>query len=456
VRFASVGLLCLLLIQLPIMLGLLEVGVTPLPANALGFVLSAAVNFYLQRRFTFDNGVKGSVTTGLIKFLVTSLVSLGVNTLVVGVVLYGFGGFFPSAATSVRSAGFGMIDTWAALAALIGAVGGTGFNFLASHILRTFGRHHDGSDATMEIKTSVLNDEHVEVEETEQVPLLSEVRATVAGETLTVFMPAYKEADNLHQTVGALVSYLRSLDLFEFRVVVINDGSPDDTGIVADKLAKAFPDEVEAIHHKVNRGYGGALITGFNAAVQSGRRLWAFCDSDGQFDPTSFGTLLVTLFDDDGDKAVDLAVGYRIGRRNSDSAFRFWLGRAWHFFGKYAVGCNAEGKFLLSIHDVDCGIKAGFTKSLARIVEQLQGQAAAISPELIARTNLDCQVIAERGVTHLSRLAGVSTGDNPKVMIRSAWNVFKLGLRLRREVLFGWVSSPLEDAQNSLSMEAQQ
>lgn len=443
VRFAGTGLLCLLLVQLPIMLGLMEVGVTALPANAMGFLLSAVVNFYLQNRFTFGNVAKGSSVLGLSKFLGTSLVSLAVSSFVTGMVYYNLGGSILPVVSFVRSAGFGLLDTWAALAAFTGAVCGTGFNFTASWVFNTFGRPSD-ADTTVVITVP---------EETEQVPTLAEVRRAVRGETLAVFMPAYNEGQNLPTTVGALLKYLRSLNLFEFKLYIVNDGSPDDTGAVAEKLKMAFPGVVEVIHHKVNRGYGGALITGFNAVVESGLRLWAFCDSDGQFDPRSFGTLLVSLFDDNGDKAADLAVGRRIGRRNSDSAWRFWLGRAWHFFGRFVVGINAEGQHLLSVHDVDCGIKAGFTKSLARIVEQLGGQAAAISPELIARTNLDCQVITERGVTHLSRLAGTSTGDNPKVMIRSAVNIILLGLRLRKEILFGWVSDPAEDAKKTLTLE---
>lgn len=453
-RFASIGFLCLVFVQLPIMLVLTEAGVAVLPANAVGFVLSAVVNFYLQGRFTFDNVVKGDVALSLIKFLGTSLLSLGVSSLVMGLVFYNLGAAMPPAVAFVRAAGFGLVDTWVLLAGFIGGVAGAGSNFVASHLIRTFGHPMaDGrdDDATVEIKGSA----HVAADifaEDEQVPRFARVKKAVSGRSLAFFMPAYKEEGNLDRVVGTLIAYLRSLNLLEFRVFIVNDGSPDQTGAVAERLARVFP-EVAVIHHEVNRGYGGALITGFDATVSTGYDISGFFDGDGQFDPESIGTLLAALLDQDGEFTADMAAGYRLGRRSADSAFRFWLGRAWHFFGGFVVGKNASGERLLGVHDVDCGLKLFRTKSLARIVKQLGGQAAAISPELIARAILDGQTIVERGVTHLARQAGTSTGDDPRVMIRSAWNILLLGLRLRREILFGWVSGPADDVQTTLLAE---
>ena len=443
-RFASIGLLCLVLIQIPSMLVLMEVGVNALIANATGFMLSGVINYEAQRRLTFDGQVKGSWVKGLFKFQITSLFSLGVNTLVYAATFYGVGMLIPEVTALRGSFGLSWLDPLAMTAAFIGAVSGTGCNFIASRIF-TYGH----SDRHAEGEARVLNDEPAE---TERQPTLSEVRAAVAGDTLAVFMPAYKEGENLPNTVPALHAYLSTLGLVDFRIIIVNDGSPDNTGEVAEALAARY-DEVEVVHHPVNRGYGGALITGFQWVVSSGMRLWAFCDSDGQFDPRSFGTLLVALFTPELEKAADMAAGYRLGRRNSDSAWRFWLGRAWHFFGRFVVGRNADGEFLLSVHDVDCGLKAGYTKSLARIVNQLQGQAAAISPELIARTMLDRQTIVECGVTHLPRLAGTSTGDNPKVMLRSALQIIKLGIRFRTMRYFGWRHNAAGDALLTLSME---
>lgn len=274
------------------------------------------------------------------------------------------------------------------------------------------------------------------------------VSNAAVGRTLAVFLPAYKEEANLPGMIHDLVDYLRSLGLLEFRVFIINDGSPDATGAVADGLAHDYP-EVAVIHHPENRGYGGALITGFNAVVGTGFDWWAFMDSDRQFAPESLGTLFLGYVNSD----ADMVVGRRLGRRNADSPFRFYLGRAWHFFGRIVVGRAADGRYLLDVDDVDCGIKMGSIKSLNTIVTRLRGQAAAISPELIARTILAGQRIAECGVTHLARQAGTSTGDKPKVMIRSAWNILLLGAHFRWAYYFDWAKNAAEDAQHNLATE---
>jgi len=68
------------------------------------------------------------------------------------------------------------------------------------------------------------------------------------------------------------------------RVVIVNDGSPDATGEVADRLATRYPERVIVVHHAVNRGYGAAVRTGIEAALaQTDSRRLFLTDSDGQF-----------------------------------------------------------------------------------------------------------------------------------------------------------------------------
>lgn len=395
IRFASIGVACLIFVQVPLLLVLAKAGMNELAANAIGFVASAVVNYDLQRRCNFKS-VRGSWLAGAVTFQLTSLASLGVNTIIVAFLRYALG--------------------WpVVVAALLGGFCSSGFNFVVSRLVIFSSGKKDTSPMIREDK-----------------PTITKLRKRLAGKTLAVFLPAYREALNLPIVVRGLHKYLRSLRLAGFQIIIVNDGSPDNTGEVADQLAGQYR-EVVAVHHPVNMGYGGALTTGFRHAVQSGYDFWAFSDADRQFSSESFGTLLRALIDE----KADMAVGQRLGRRESDSQFRYWLGRAWHFFGMAVVGKNSQGGRLLSVSDVDCGMKVGVTASLAQIVPFLGGQAAAISPELIARSNIASHRIVERGVTHLSRVAGVSTGDDPRVMIRSALNIFKLGIRLRKERWFG-------------------
>ena len=82
---------------------------------------------------------------------------------------------------------------------------------------------------------------------------------------LSVFLPCYEEEGNVARTVERAVAVLRERDLDRFEIIVVNDGSRDRTGAIADALAGEY-DEVRVAHHAQNQGYGGALRTGFAEA----------------------------------------------------------------------------------------------------------------------------------------------------------------------------------------------
>src|SRR6185437_10591176 len=96
---------------------------------------------------------------------------------------------------------------------------------------------------------------------------------------LSVFFPAYNDAGTIASLVIRAVQVASKLTP-DFEVIVINDGSQDDTGPIIDELARTYP-QVRAIHHQRNRGYGGALRTGFAAATKD---LVAYTDGDAQYD----------------------------------------------------------------------------------------------------------------------------------------------------------------------------
>src|SRR5688572_27830644 len=96
---------------------------------------------------------------------------------------------------------------------------------------------------------------------------------------LSVFLPCFNEEASVTTTVERALAVLRERSLDRFEIIVVDDGSRDHTGTVADELA-ARHDEVRAVHHGQNRGYGAALRTGFDAA----KLPWIFfTDGDGQF-----------------------------------------------------------------------------------------------------------------------------------------------------------------------------
>jgi glycosyltransferase involved in cell wall biosynthesis len=98
---------------------------------------------------------------------------------------------------------------------------------------------------------------------------------------LTFFFPALNDAGTIGSLVIQAVQTAARLTP-DFEVIVIDDGSQDATGAIIDELARTYP-QVRAIHHGRNRGYGGALRSGFATATKP---IIAYTDGDGQFDPT--------------------------------------------------------------------------------------------------------------------------------------------------------------------------
>jgi len=397
VRFLAVAITCTLLQEAVLLILAGRFGVEKTFANGVGFAVSAQANFTLSAILTWgDRALDWSArhtAVRWVQFNSVAVAALLVNEGVFAIATHVFGA--PIVAASI-------------LGVLVGAL----LTFKGNNGI-TFRRR----------KATVLA---YALATTEQVPSVETVRPLTIGRTLVYFMPAYREGSNLPETVKATVTYLRQLLFAEFQCIIVNDGSPDNTGAIADELARAYA-EVVVIHHEHNRGYGGALATGFTAAVaartQAGAPfdLWAFSDADGQFQPESIGTLLVAQAQND----ADLATGRRDIR---ESKARHAIGRAWHAFSGRMVGRD-----LLTVSDVDCGLKLGRVSALAAFAHKLFGQQAAISPELIARSKLAGHTIEERVVTYLPRLSGKSTGDNPRVMFLSGLHVLLIGIALRLE-----------------------
>src|ERR687896_307347 len=154
---------------------------------------------------------------------------------------------------------------------------------------------------------------------------------------LSFFFPAYNDGGTIASLVIRAVQVASRLTP-DFEVIVVNDGSTDDTAAIVDELARTYP-QVRVVHHSVNRGYGGALRSGFAAAT---RELVFYTDGDAQYDPAEMAQLW-EAFDD----RVDLVNGYKISR--SDPLHRIVIGRIYHHTVKLLFG--------LRVSDVDCDFR---------------------------------------------------------------------------------------------------
>ncbi len=239
---------------------------------------------------------------------------------------------------------------------------------------------------------------------------------TLVTPSVAVFFPAYNEADNIATTVADAVRVLDQLG-GEYQVIVVDDGSRDQTAeVVAAAITAYAPSDVVLARHDVNRGYGAALRTGFDAACASGLDWAFFTDADGQFDMAELvGFLTVAQV-----TRADLVVGYRVHR--ADPLVRRVNARMWGWLSNLLVRHG--------VRDVDCAFKLIRCSVLADL--HLTGEAATISPELVAKARRSGARIVELPVSHFPRQHGEPSGARFSVVARSLLDLVGVSVRMGR------------------------
>jgi len=227
---------------------------------------------------------------------------------------------------------------------------------------------------------------------------------------LSVFLPSHNEEANVERVVRGYLAELPNIT-DDYEVIVVNDGSRDRTGAIADQLAAENP-HVRAVHHEVNRGYGGAVISGIRAAKLPYVLL---SDGDGQFDPKDVARLTAFV------PEYDVVVGRRAHR--ADHLMRRINGKAWTILVQLVLG--------VGISDIDCGFKLFKREFLDKI--ELRAKGAMISTELMARLAGAGAKVREVEVMHLPRIAGEQSGANFKVVAKAFKELFALYGELRSD-----------------------
>jgi glycosyltransferase involved in cell wall biosynthesis len=225
---------------------------------------------------------------------------------------------------------------------------------------------------------------------------------------LTVFFPAYNDSGTIASLVIAAVQTARRLTS-DFEVLVINDGSVDETASIADELARLYP-QVRIVHHPKNRGYGGALRSGFANAT---KEAIFYTDGDAQYDPREMA-LLWERFGDD----VDLVNGYKISR--SDPLHRIVIGRLYHHTVKRLFG--------IPVRDVDCDFRLMRRAIFDRVT--LEKSSGVICLEMMTKIHQAGFRIAEVPVHHYHRAYGKSQFFNFRRIFRTGVDVLKLWWQL--------------------------
>ncbi len=225
---------------------------------------------------------------------------------------------------------------------------------------------------------------------------------------LSVFFPCYNEEKNIRNTINKAIPIIKKIT-GKWEIILINDGSKDNTGKILEEIKKEYPGKIKIITHNPNRGYGAA----FKSGVYNAKYKWiAFTDADGQFD---FSEITKLIKKQQKTKA-DMVIGYYLVRQVSKATIitsKLWELLIFLLFG-------------LRVTDIDCGFKL-ISKKVIDTIPKLEAEKGAfISSEFLIKAKKAGFSFVEIAVHHYPRLEGKATGRNFKVIIKSFSDLFKL------------------------------
>jgi glycosyltransferase involved in cell wall biosynthesis len=229
-------------------------------------------------------------------------------------------------------------------------------------------------------------------------------------DSLSFFFPALNEEDNVAPIVAEALTVLPRL-ADDLEITVVDDGSSDRTGAIADELARKDP-RVRVIHHGTRRGYGGAVRSGLRSATKS----WIFfTDGDRQFALEDLGLLIAAS---DG---VDAVVGYR--KKRADPTRRLFVAWVYNHLIRLLFGGGWR--------DVDCAFKLFQRDVFERVpLDRVRSEGAFFSPELLITLRRAGIRTRQVGVRHFPRTAHEAKGASPRVILRAIRDLLRLRVRL--------------------------
>ena len=227
--------------------------------------------------------------------------------------------------------------------------------------------------------------------------------------SLSVFFPAYNDAPSLPGLLRKTFETLES-HVEDYEVIVVNDGSHDNTAEVLDELRRAYAPYMRVITHPENRGYGGALRSGLGAAKKD---FVFYTDGDGQYDVGELPLLLALA-----GPATGLVNGFKLQRQ--DPLHRIWIGSTYNFCARLL--------FRIRIRDIDCDYRLIRRTLLDKL--ELTSTSGTICVELVRKLELSGCEVKEVGVHHYPRLHGRSQFFRVRSLAVTFFQLLRLWVRL--------------------------
>lgn len=222
--------------------------------------------------------------------------------------------------------------------------------------------------------------------------------------SISAFFPAYNDAGTIPSMIIAADVTLRSLT-DDYEIIIINDGSSDHTAEVLEELKRSYP-RLKVVHHQKNRGYGGALRSGF---ANASKDLVFYTDGDAQYDPREIVLLLEAMTPE-----VDVVNGFKVKR--SDPLHRVIIGKLYHWTVKTAFG--------LKVRDVDCDFRLFRRTVFDRV--RLERDSGVICVEMMKKVQDAGFTIVQVPVSHHHRAYGRSQFFNFRRVFRVGVDLIQL------------------------------
>jgi dolichol-phosphate mannosyltransferase len=228
--------------------------------------------------------------------------------------------------------------------------------------------------------------------------------------TLWLILPTYNEVENIEAIAAAVVGQLAVIAPDAFRVLIVDDSSPDGTGQLADRLAAENP-AIEVLHRAQRQGLGVAYIEGFKRALDGGADLVVHMDADFSHDPADIPRLVAAV-----GAGADLALGSRYTRGGgvSDWALsRRIISRAGNFYARSVLG--------IPTRDLTGGFKC-FRRAVLDAIEldTVRAHGYAFQVELTLRAIRRGFKVVEVPITFRDRMHGHSKMST-RIAIEAAW-----------------------------------
>ncbi len=237
-------------------------------------------------------------------------------------------------------------------------------------------------------------------------------------EPVLVVIPTYNERENITRIIDRLQAAVPKA-----HVLVVDDGSPDGTGEVADKLAAA-DERVHVMHRTEKAGLGAAYVAGFTWALERDYNVIVEMDADGSHAPEDLPRIIAALSD------ADLSIGSRYvkgGKTVNWPKRRFLLSRGANLYSRIWLGAK--------VNDMTAGFRAFRRAALEKLkLHNVASAGYCFQIDLTYRTIEAGFTVVESPITFTEREIGVSKMDG-SIVREALWRVFKWGVRLRGEQL---------------------